>query len=123
VEIDGQPAGVALAVPNLNEVIHDLNGRLFPFGFIKLLWRLKVRHPKSGRLILLGVKKEFRTRRYAALAYLLCDEIYRGATASGYDWAEFSWTLEENKIINSLIAKIGCRHYKTYRIYEKELAT
>ncbi|MEE8369679.1 MAG: hypothetical protein V3S00_02800 [Dehalococcoidia bacterium] len=123
VEIDGQPAGVALSVPNFNEVIHDLNGRLFPFGFIKLLWRLKVRHPKSGRLILLGVKKEFRTRRYAALAYLLCDEIYRGATASGYDWAEFSWTLEENKIINSLIAKIGCRHYKTYRIYEKELAT
>jgi hypothetical protein len=122
VEIDGQPAGVALAVPNLNEVIHDLNGKLFPFGFIKLLWRLKVRRPRSGRLILLGVKKEFRTRRYAGLAYLLCDEIYRGAMAGGYEWAEFSWTLEENKIINSLIAKIGCVHYKTYRIYEKGLA-
>jgi hypothetical protein len=121
VEVDGEPAGVALAIPNLNEVIHDLNGRLFPFGFIKLLWRLKVRRPSSGRLVILGVKKEFRTRRYAGLAYLLCDEIYRGAVESGYDWAEFSWTLEDNKLINNLIEKICGTHYKTYRLYEKEL--
>ena len=122
VEVDGQAAGVALAVPNLNEAIHDLNGKLFPFGFIKLLWRLKVRRPKSGRLLLLGVKKEFRTRRYAGLAYLLCDEIYRGAMARGFEWAEFSWTLEQNALINSLITKVGCTRYKTYRVYEKALA-
>jgi len=121
VEIDGRPAGVALAVPNLNEAIHDLNGKLFPFGFLKLLWRLKVRRPRNGRLLLLGVRKEFRTRRYAGLAYLLCDEIYRQANQRGYEWAEFSWTLEDNHLINSLISKIGCRHYKTYRIYEKPL--
>jgi len=121
VEIDGKPAGVALAVPNLNEAIHDLNGKLFPFGFLKLLWRLKVRRVKSGRLMLLGVKKEYRTRRYAGLAYLLCDEIYHGAKESGYKWAEFSWTLEDNPLINSLITKVGCERYKTYRIYEKAL--
>jgi hypothetical protein len=123
VEIDGRVAAVALGVPNLNEAIQDLNGRLFPFGFLKLLWRLKVRRPKTGRLILLGVKKEYRNRRYAGLAYLLCDEIYRGAKASGYEWAEFSWTLEQNTLINSLIEKIGCKRYKTYRVYEKALAT
>jgi len=121
VEIDGQAVGVALAVPNLNEAIQDLNGKLFPFGFIKLLWRLKVRRPKSGRLLLLGVKKEFRTRRYAGLAYLLCDEIYRGAMAKGFEWAEFSWTLEQNTLINALITKVGCQRYKTYRVYEKAL--
>jgi len=121
VEIDGKAAGVALAIPNINEAIHDLDGKLFPFGFIKLLWRLKVRHPRSGRLLLLGVRKEYRTRRYAGLAYLLCDEIYHQARRRGYDWAEFSWTLEENHLINSLITKIGCTHYKTYRIYEKPL--
>jgi hypothetical protein len=121
VEIDGRPAGVALAVPNLNEVIHDLDGKLLPFGFVKLLWRLKVRRPKTGRLLLLGIRKEYRTRRYAGLAYLLCDEIYRQARKRGYEWAEFSWTLEDNHLINSLITKIGCTHYKTYRIYEKEL--
>jgi GNAT superfamily N-acetyltransferase len=122
VEIEGKTAGVALAVPNLNEAIHDLDGKLFPFGFAKLLWRLKVRRPRSGRLLLLGIRKEFRTRRYAGLAYLLCDEIYHQARKRGYEWAEFSWTLEENRLINSLITKIGCRHYKTYRIYEKKLS-
>ena len=121
VEVDGAAAGVALALPNLNEAIHDLNGHLFPFGIFKLLWRLKVRRPRSGRLLLLGVKKEFRTRRYAGLAYLLCDEIYRGATERGYRWAEFSWTLEDNKLINAIITKVGAEHYKTYRIYEKAL--
>jgi hypothetical protein len=121
VEVDGVVAGVALALPNLNEAIHDLNGQLFPFGFIKLLWRLKVRRPRTGRLLLMGIRKEFRTRRYAGLAYLLCDEIWRTA-GHRYDWAEFSWTLESNPLINSLIRKIGCEHYKTYRIYEKELA-
>jgi GNAT superfamily N-acetyltransferase len=121
VEIDGRAAGVALAVPNLNEAIHDLNGRLFPFGLIKLIWRLKVRRPKTGRLLLLGIRKEYRTRRYAGLAYLLCDEIYLQARKRGYRWAEFSWTLEDNHLINSLITKIGCTHYKTYRVYEKPL--
>lgn len=121
VEIEGRPAGVALAVPNLNEAIHDLNGKLFPLGFIKLLWRLKVRRVRTGRLLLLGIRKEYRTRRYAGLAYLLCDEIYHQAHKRGYQWAEFSWTLEENRLINSLITKIGCTHYKTYRIYEKPL--
>ncbi len=121
IEVDGVPVGVALALPNLNEAIRDLNGRLLPFGFVKLLWRLRRKRFKSGRLLLLGIKKEFRTRKYAGLAYLLCDEIYRGARERGYDWAEFSWTLEDNHLINSLITKVGAKHYKTYRLFEKNL--
>ncbi|HEU4760009.1 MAG TPA: hypothetical protein VFT91_08525, partial [Dehalococcoidia bacterium] len=111
VEVDGRPAGVALALPNLNEAIRDLDGRLFPLGLLKLLWRLKVRRLKTGRLLLLGIKKEFRTRRYAGLAYLLCDEIHRRGKARGYDWAEFSWTLESNVLINRMIEHIECAHY------------
>ena len=121
VEVDGVPVGVALALPNLNEAIADLNGRLFPFGFAKLLWRLRRKRFKTGRLLLLGIKKEFRTRKYVGLVYLLCDEIYRAATDRGYEWAEFSWTLEDNHLINSLITKVGARHYKTYRLFEKAL--
>lgn len=121
VEVDGVPVGVALALPNLNEAIADLNGRLFPFGFAKLLWRLWRKRFKTGRLLLLGIKKEFRTRKYVGISYLLCDEIYRGAAERGYEWAEFSWTLEDNHLINSLIDKIGARHYKTYRLFEKAL--
>ncbi len=121
VEVNGVPAGVGLAVPNLNEAIHDLNGRLFPFGWVKLLWRLKVRRVRSGRLALLGIKQEFRTREYAGLAYLVCDEFYQSARRR-FDWAELSWTLEDNGLVNSLIRKVGAEHYKTYRIYEKQLA-
>lgn len=121
VEVDGVPAAMALAIPNYNWAQQPLNGHLFPFGWLRFLWRLKVRRPHSGRLLLLGVGKDFRHRQYAGLAYLLCDEIYHGARERGYEWAEFGWTLEDNGLINSLIRKIGARHYKTYRVYEKVL--
>jgi hypothetical protein len=122
VEVEGETAGVVLAVPNLNEAIHDLNGRLFPTGWAKLLWRLKVSRIKTGRLMILGVRKEYRTRRYLAMVYLLCDEVYRRAREQGIRWAEFSWTLEDNKAVNSIIHNVGCQLYKSYRIYEKPLS-
>jgi len=122
VEIDGVPAGVALGVPDFNWALKPLNGSLFPFGWLRFLWRLKVRRPSVGRLLLFGLKKEFRTRKYAGLVYLLCDEMHRGAVESKLQWAEFSWTLEDNGLINSLIQKIGADRYKTYRIYEKALS-
>jgi hypothetical protein len=122
VEIDGRPAAVAVCLPNLNEAIHDLNGRLLPFGWLRLLWRLKVRGVSSLRLLLLGVRKEYRVRRYAGLPYLLCDEIHRRGTRR-YRWAEFSWTLEDNGLINAMIRNVCSDHYKTYRIYGKELAS
>ena len=121
VEVQGKTAGVILAVPNINEAIHDLNGRIFPFGWAKLLWRLKVSHIRTGRLMIFGIKEEYRTRRYLAMAYLLCDEIYRRAREGGYHWSEFSWTLEDNTAVSTMIRNVGCRKYKTYRIYEKPL--
>ncbi len=123
VEVEGKTAGVLLAAPNINEAIHDLNGRLFPFGWAKLLWRLKVSRIKTGRLMILGIKKEYRTRRYLAMAYLLCDEVYRAASKRGYRWGELSWTLEDNTAVNTIIRNIGIRLYKTYRIYEKPLSS
>jgi GNAT superfamily N-acetyltransferase len=122
VEVDGKTAGVVLVVPDLNEAIRDLNGRLFPFGWAKLLWRIKVSKIKSGRLMIMGVKKEYRTRKYLAMAYLLCDEIYYRARDGGYRRAEFSWTLEVNTAVNTIIRNIGIGLYKTYRLYEKPLS-
>jgi len=122
VEVEGKPAGVLLAAPNINEAIQGLNGRLFPFGWARLLWRLKVSRIKTGRLMILGVRKEYRTRRYLAMAYLLCDEIYHRARQRGYRWAELSWTLEDNSSVNTIIRNIGIPLYKTYRIYEKPLS-
>ena len=120
VEIEGRAAGVIVAVPNLNEAIRGLKGNLFPLGLLKLLWRVKTRRVKNGRVLIMGVRKEYRNRKYAALPYLLIDEITQRGRASGYHWAELSWTLEDNRAINNILAKMGCQRYKTYRIYEKE---
>ena len=121
VEVGGRPAGIAVGVPDLNEAIRDLGGKLLPLGFLKLLWRVKVRRLKSGRLFLVGVGKEFRTRDLAGLPYLLIDEITRRGAARGYRNAELSWTLEDNHAINAVLHRMECEHYKTFRVYEKEI--
>lgn len=121
-EINGELAAICLAAPNLNEVIADLGGKLLPFGFLKLIWRLKVRTPKSGRLIMLGIKKKFRTqKRYGFLAMALVAEIAERGAKAGYEWAELGWTLEDNGPVNVLCKAAGAKHYKTYRIFEKSL--
>jgi hypothetical protein len=56
------------------------------------------------------------------MAYLLCDEVYRHAREQGIQWAEFSWTLEDNSAVNTIIRNVGCEVYKTFRLYEKPLA-
>jgi hypothetical protein len=121
VEVNGVPAAMALALPDYNWAQAPLRGKLLPFGWLRLFWRLKVRRPQQGRLALLGVGKDFRQRQYAGLAYLICDEIYRAAKERNYEWAEFGWTLEDNGLINAIIKKVGAEHYKTYRVYEKTL--
>jgi hypothetical protein len=122
-ELDGEPAAMALALPNLNAAIHDLNGRLLPFGWAKLLWRLKVHKPNSARLVLLGIRPKFRGRpELKGLSVLLYSEIHTRGTAAGYTGAsELSWTLEDNRKINQGIALMGGKKYKTYRVYEKAL--
>lgn len=123
VEIDGKPAAVAIALPNVNELISDMKGKLFPFGLPKLLYRLKVEGAKSGRLILLGIKKEFRqNRKYAALSLALYAEMNDGGKKSGMTWGELGWTLEDNSAVNAGIRMMGAKKYKTYRVYEKSLA-
>ena len=120
-EVAGVPAAVLLALPNLNEAIHDLNGHLLPLGALKVLWRLKIRGLKTARLALMGLRPEYRTRRYVGLTYLLGDEIHRRAQEQHVQWGELGWTLEDNHIAHSYLRKVGCKHYKTYRIYEKAL--
>ncbi len=123
VEIEGKPAAVAIALPNVNELIGDLHGKLFPFGLPKLLYRLKVVGAKSGRLILLGIKKEFRqNRKYAALSLMLYAEMNDGGKRAGMTWGELGWTLEDNAAVNAGIRMMGAKKYKTYRVYEKGLS-
>lgn len=121
--IDGEAAAVLMALPNLNEAIADLNGKLLPFGFAKLLWRLKVKGPKTARLVILGIRKKWRhVRRYAGLSAYLYVEVNRVAHLLGVRRGELSWTVEDNAPINVAIKLMGGKVYKTYRVYERELA-
>jgi hypothetical protein len=122
-EVDGTPGGMCICVPNLNEVVKEIGGKLFPFGWAKLLYNTKVKHPKSARLILLGVREDVRknVKRYGYLAAAMYVEVARRGVAKGYEWAELSWTREDDAPINLGIRSMGGTVYKTYRVYEKSL--
>ncbi|MEM1034212.1 MAG: hypothetical protein AAGN82_27990 [Myxococcota bacterium] len=120
--IEGEIAAVALALPNLNELIADTGGKLTPTGALKLLWRLRGRGARSGRLVILGIRKKFRNvRRYAGLSAYLYVAMNRAGHLLGMRKGELSWTLEDNAKINVGIRMMGGRVYKTYRVYEKPL--
>jgi hypothetical protein len=123
-EVDGKPAAMCFAVPDVNELTKDFDGELMrnPLNLVKLFFRLKFKRPKHARLILLGVKEEFRaSHRYGTLAAVLYVEVARRGGARGYVGGELGWTLEDNALINRGIERMGARKYKTYRVYEKAL--
>jgi hypothetical protein len=119
-EIDGQPAAFAIALPNINELIKDMKGKLGPLELAKLLWRLKVKGPKTARLALLGISKKFRgQRKYAGLSIYLYSKLNQSGQKLGIEWGELSWTLEDNGPVNVGIKFMGGKIYKKYRIFEK----
>ena len=123
-EVDGEPAALCLAVPDVNEVIKDFDGELMrkPWNLARLLYRLKFRRPKAARLILLGVKEKYRaSRKYGALVAVLYEEVAKRGAKRGYVGGELGWTLEDNHQINRGIERMGAQHYKTYRVYERDL--
>ncbi|MGE3512072.1 MAG: N-acetyltransferase [Vicinamibacterales bacterium] len=113
-EIDGEVAGCALALPDVNQVLRRMNGRLFPFGVIHFLRRRAI--VNRARVLLLGVLPPFRRR---GLYPLLIADLHRRGRARGYVRGELSWTLEDNDDVNAGILAAGGRRHKTYRIYEK----
>jgi hypothetical protein len=120
-EIDGEPAGFALAIPDINQILIKLNGRLFPFGLFKLLWNFKVRRKVNQvRVITMGVVKKYQKRGIDNVFYL---DLYRNGVAKGYYTAELSWILEENHLMISPIETLGGKRYKTYRMYHTPLIT
>ena len=121
-EVDGEPAAFIVGLPNLNEAIKDLNGRLFPLGLLKLLWRLKVKSPKTSRVPLMGVRQQYQHGPLgAALAYGVIGALQPNLLNHGAEGCELSWILEDNQGMRNIIESIGGHVYKTYRIYEKAL--
>ena len=103
-------------------MIYDFKGKLNPVTVAKLIWRLKVRRPKSARLMLLGIRTDLRgKKRYAPLAMAVIAELVRRGMKQGYEWAELGWTLEDNRLINATIRSMGAEIYKRYRLFEKPI--
>ena len=123
-EVDGEAAAFGLCLPNLNAAIRDLSGKLFPFGWAKLLWRLKVSGVTTARVPLMGVRKKYGNGMLGRLLSLhVVEALRREALAHGIKAMEMSWVLEDNKPMRHLAEAVGGRAYKTYRVYEKSLAT
>jgi hypothetical protein len=118
-EVDGKPAAFVLTVQNINPVLKKLDGKLFPFGVLRLLWDLKVRKKvTSGRLILLGIKSPYRGQGIDSLLFLAT---HRAAIKQGWTEGEIGWTLEDNLRVNSAIKAMGGFQVATYRIYARAL--
>ena len=121
-EIDGEPTAMLVAFPNIHEVIRDLNGKLFPWGWLKILWRLKAAYPRSARVALMGVRKRFQSSPMgAAMAYGLIEAVREAGLRKNIQQIETSWILEGNKRMRHILESLGAEPYKTYRIYEKHL--
>lgn len=123
VEVSGKPAAFGLSLPNLNEMIRDLNGELLPFGWTKLLWRLKRRTYKSGRIPLMGVRKEHHASYLGKVLPLYIFEKFREeGRARDVRFVEMSWVLETNLPMRHFGEALGGgKAYKTYRVYSKAL--
>lgn len=122
-ELEGEPVGMLVLLPNVHEAIRDLDGRLLPLGWLRLAWRLGVRTPRTGRVVLMGVRRRWqRTALGLAVAVLMIDAARSAGLARGLREVELSWILEDNRGMRSILEAIGSRPSKRYRLYRKPLA-
>jgi hypothetical protein len=120
-ELDGEPAAMMVMFPNVNEVIKDLGGRLLPFGWLKILWRLKIAGVKSARVPLMGVRRRYHGSRLGAtLALMVIAPLHERSRKLGIEEVDMSWILEQNQGMRKIIETAGCSLYKRYRIYQKD---
>ena len=117
-EKDGEVVGAALTLPDINQVMAKLNGRLLPFGWAKFL--LGKRKIDRLRVFALGVKHDYRHTGVAAGLYL--EHIKMAALPDKIHWGEMGWILETNKPMNRAMEGMGGKIVKKYRLYERSLA-
>ena len=116
-EDGGEPVAFSLTLPDVNQALKKVGGRLtwfgLPLGLARLLWH--ERRVDRVRLMALGVKAGWRRRGIDAV---LIVETIRRTRALGYLGGEISWTLEDNELINRAIESVGCSRSKVYRVYQ-----
>jgi hypothetical protein len=109
---NGRPIGFAITLPDINSLLKGLNGRLFPFGFIKMLWGIP--RLRRYRMFALGVIPQYQGKAVDSL-------IYRALHKSLYVpdlWVEINYVLEDNWAMINAIKKLGAKPLRRYRVYE-----
>ena len=119
-EVNSEAVAFIVLLPNINEAIRDLGGRLLPFGWVKLLWRLKSHRVGSARVPLFGVRRSLSGSLIgSALPLQLIGAILTAPAIFGFRFIELSWILEDNLPVRRILERLGALAYKTYRIYGK----
>ncbi len=122
-ELDGEPVAFMMTLPDLNEALKPLNGNLFPFGWIKLLWWLRKPKCRTMRVPLMGVVQKLQSSRMASqLAFMMIEYIRRDSVAKyGSTRGEIGWVLDDNQGMNAIADAIESTINKSYVIYRKGL--
>jgi len=115
-EVEGNPVGFFIAFPDVNRALIHLNGRLFPFGWLKI--KRYIRQIDVVTFKLMGVLEEYRRRGIDALLYL---EGVKAFLDKSYEWLDGSLTSEQNPMINLIASRLGAERYKRYRLYQMAL--
>lgn len=122
-ELDGRPAAFLIALPNLNLVLKKLGGRLFPFGWLRLLGWLRAKRFEEVRVPLMGVVKDLQGSRVSSQLALMLMETIRAEAAPKYGLGrcELGWVLEDNQGMKAIADAIESKVNRVYRVYERAL--
>jgi hypothetical protein len=119
---DGAAVAMLVALPNVNELVADLDGRLLPINWLRLLWRMRFAKPRGARVLLAGVRRRYRGSSLSAtLVALMLGNLLEVGRQAGIETVEFSWILEDNTASLEGCYALGARLDKVYRIYGKTL--
>ena len=114
-EKNGEPVAFSLALPDFNQALKKVNGRLFPFGLLRLIYFS--RRIRQARVMALGVARK--VQNWSGVGAALYYESFHRGLEAGYECGEFSWILENNYLMNRSLRHLGARLYKRYRIYRR----
>ena len=115
-EVKGEPAGFSLSMPNYNEVLKVMNGRINPITMLKAY--LKSKHITTARTLTMGVIKEYQNRGIDLVMHYYS---FKNGFPKGYKQSEISWVLEDNVMMIREAELFNARIHKTYRLFDKEI--
>lgn len=122
-EVDGEAVAFMIVLPNLNQLLIDMGGSLWPFNWAKILWWLRRPHSRVLRVPLMGVVKRLQATRMAStLAFMLIEAIRRDAVGRyGAEFGDIGWVLDDNQGMNAVAGAIEARINRRYTIYAADL--